>query len=177
MSYRPNSDGGVIAYVNRHVPQVTWNDLSEEECNHLLAMIRHYSREYYSRKNNRPKVNLDAEDRMFHHRHMLEEMIRMSRYSGGFMRLEAIRPREIIVDELRSIDFSAIEERVIDVLSSKADIFRKMYGGEPGIIEESHHIKPEDIWIKTPRIEQPKIGAGKNPFAEHTIRRMKGRRN
>ena len=171
MSYRRNTDTA-IAYVNRHVPQVTWDDLSEEECNHLLAMIRHYSREYYSRKSN---VNLDAEDRMFHHRHMLEEMIRMSRYSGGFMRLEGIRPREMIVDELRSMDFSTIEERVRDVLSSKVDIFKKMYGGEPGIIEESHHIKPEDIWIKTPRIEQPKIGAGKNPFAEHTIRSMKRR--
>lgn len=44
-----NSGGGVIDYINRHVPQVTWNDLTEDECAHFLAMIRHYSREYYER--------------------------------------------------------------------------------------------------------------------------------
>lgn len=177
MSFRRNSDGGVIGYINRHVPQVTWNDLTEDECSHFLAMIRHYSREYYERPK-QPRRDLDAEDRMFRHREMMEHMMRMSRYSSGFMRMDSIRPREIIVDEIRSLDFSAVEKRISEVLASKADIFKMMYSGEPGILyEESHHLKAEDLWIKKePRDRQPRIGAGKNPFAEHTIRSMKGKR-
>ena len=153
------------------------DNLDPEMFEFVLSEIRRHFKEFYHAPK-QPRRDLDAEDRMFRHREMMEHLMRMSRYSGGFMRMESIRPREIIVDEIRSLDFSVVEKRVSEVLASKADLFKMMYSGEPGILyEESHHLKAEDIWIKKqPRDQQPKIGAGKNPFAEHTIRNMKGKR-
>lgn len=168
MSYRQRS----IGKIGDFLPTVNLENLDE-----TLAEIRQAAKEYYARKSGtwKPKRDLDAE--------LLEDEARFRReafmpvrwiggYSSGPERV-AIRPRvdPEKLERLRSVfehfDMSAIEERIRDVLAKKMDLDRHI--PEIPELKEYQHKFLYGEWVE-PTV---KIGEGKNPMAEHTIRAVK----
>lgn len=194
MSYKRNTDTA-IAYVNRHVPQMTkeeMDNLDPEMFEFVLSEIRRHFKEFY--ENPKPKKYPDFDREMFG---AYGPSLRGSMFWDRMRMYERRGPIggeiPVIVDE---VDYSGIESRVMATLSAKrhlvesmvkmsplmkeaiAEVQKKMWADVyPPVIEESHYLKPEDLYIRERvRPEAPKLGAGKNPFAEHTIRGMKGKR-
>lgn len=131
-----------------------------ENLDESLAEIRQAAKEYYARKSGtwKPKRDLDAElleDEARFRREVfmsvpwMVEPVRMMRYSSGpekIVRHVPSDPEKIerIRKAFEHLDMSALEERIRDALAKKIDT-----------------------------IPTVKIGEGKNPMAEHTIRAVK----
>lgn len=146
MSYRQRS----IGKIGDFLPTVNLENLDES-----LAEIRQAAKEYYARKNGtwKPKRDLDAErleDEARFRREAFMSVPWIGGYSSGPERMVTIRPRVDLVkiERLREafehFDMSYLEERTRDTLAKKMD-----------------------------EIPTVKIGEGKNPMAEHTIRAVK----
>jgi len=144
-----------------------------------LRRIREAAKEYYARKSGtwKPKRDLDPE--------RLEDEARFRR--EAFM---SVPPRidTVKFERIRSaFDMSALEERIRDTLAKKIDMIRREDPPDHIIIDElptSRRIPdiPElkeyqhkfiyGEWESWPE-PTVKIGVGKNPMAEHTIRAVK----
>ena len=171
------------------------DNLDPEMFEFVLSEIRRHFKEFY--ENPKPKKYPDFDREMFGaygpslRGSMFWDRMRMYERHGPIGGEIPIKTR-VIVDE---VDYSGIESRVMATLSGKreriesllkmsplmkeavAEVQKKMWADVYSpVIEESHYLKPEDLYIRErPRLEAPKLGAGKNPFAEHTIRSMKRR--
>lgn len=156
-----------------------------------LAEIRQAAREYYARKNGswKPKRDLDAEHLEDMARYRRESMMlsgsiyhtmRMMRYVSGPEKtiVHHVAPDPEKIERIRKafemIDLTALEERIKSI---NPDIAGRIILDE---LPDSRRI-PEIPELKDYQhkflygewVEPPLIGAGKNPFAEHTIRGVK----
>lgn len=160
--------------------------VNQENLESSLADIRQAARDYYARKNGswKPKRDLDAEH--------LEDMARyrreMGMYAGSWIMpryfsrpairhvdLTKMRETAEAFRKLWEIDFSSLEERIKETISKKIDMV--VIDELPDIKDYKHrflHGEWEEPTSKYVYLESPSlIGAGKNPFAEHTIRAVK----
>lgn len=189
MSYRQRS----IGKIGDFLPTVSQENLEED-----LLHIRQAAKEYYAHKSGswKPKRDLDAErleDELRFHRESF--MIPwMGRYSSGPEKMVVVRPRidMIKIERLREafehFDMSALEERIRDTLAKKIDLVRREYPVGEIILDELPTSSPIPSSMKDLKEYQhkflcgeweswpgptAKIGAGKNPMVEHTIRAVK----
>lgn len=162
MSYRQRS----IGKIGDFLPKVNLENLDES-----LAEIREAAKEYYAHKSGawKPKRDLDAE--------LLEDEARFRReafitvpWMTGPVKMVTIRPRvdlekiERIRKAFEHFDMSALEERIRDTLTKKMDELPTKE------LKDYQHEFLYGEWVEpTTR----RIGAGKNPMAEHTIRAVK----
>lgn len=147
MSYRQRS----IGKIGDFLPTVNLENLEES-----LAEIRQAAKEYYARKSGtwKPKRDLDAElleDEARFRREAFTPVPWIDRYSSGPEKITAVRPDPEKIERIRSafehFDMSALESRM-------KEYQHKFLYGE---------------W-EEPKV---KIGEGKNPMTEHTIRAVK----
>lgn len=169
MSFRARLTGGLV----EHLPMVNLENLENS-----LTEIRQAAREYYARKNGswKPKRDLDAEH--------LEDMARYGREMGMYAGSWII-PRDVMImrkiidhrpDPEVSVRFRELSEKMKRVkdafsgidFSSVEDKVRKMI-----FIDESHVYEPKTLYHTIRYEDRVTLGAGKNPFAEHTIRGVK----
>lgn len=183
MSYRQRS----IGKIGDFLPTVNLENLDES-----LAEIRQAAKEYYARKSGtwKPKRDLDAErleDEARFRREAFMSVPWMGRYSSGPERMVTIRPRidTVKIERLREafehFDMSALQERMKEVVEK----MRRASPPDMVVIDELPTSSPiPEItgevkvrfseylygdWVE-PRA---KIGEGKNPMTEHTIRAVK----
>lgn len=188
MSYRQRS----IGKIGDFLPTANPENLDES-----LLHIREAAREYYARKKGtwKPKRDLDAERLEDESRFRRESMdifggslyssLRMMRYSSGPERMIVHRDLEA-VERIRKgfvdIDFSSVEERIRKLMETKRALIPT--GPRPSsdmvIIDElptsSRMPELKDYqhkFLYGEWVDTTKLGAGKNPVAEHTIRAVK----
>ena len=174
MSYRQRS----IGKIGDFLPTVNLENLDES-----LAEIRQAAKEYYARKSGtwKPKRDLDAErleDEARFRREAFMSIPWMGRYSSGPERMVKI---ERLKEAFSYFDMSALEERIRDTLAKKIDSVRREYPVGEIILDELPTSSPmkelkeyEHKFLYGEWVEPTvKIGAGKNPMAEHTIRAVK----
>lgn len=163
-----------------------------------LSRIREAAKEYYARKAGtwKPKRDLDAERLEDEARIRREgflsglsmmESVRMMRYSTGPEKM-TVRPDPEKIERIRSafeyFEMKALEERIRDTLVKKIDLIRRKTSPDMIIIDELPTSSPipsstEELkdyqhkFIYREFLEPPKIRAGKNPMAEHTIKAVK----
>lgn len=171
MSYRQRSIGKIVDFL----PTVNLENLDES-----LAEIRQAAKEYYARKSGtwKPKRDLDAE--------LIEDEARFRReafitvpWMTEPVKMVTIRPRvdyEVTerIEKLRKVfsyfDMSALEERIRDTLAKKMD---ELPTSSP--MKELKDYRHKFLYGEWESWSDPraKIGEGKNPMAEHTIRAVK----
>lgn len=175
MSYRQKSIGKIVDFL----PTVDLDNVEES-----LLKIRQAAKEYYARRSGtwKPKRDLDAErleDEARFRREAFMSVPWIDRYSSGSEKITFTRPRvdyEVAerIEKLRKafgyFDMSALEERIRDTLAKKMDELPTS-SPIPELKEHQHKLlyREWEIWPE-PTV---KIGAGKNPMAEHTIRAVK----
>lgn len=150
----------------------------------------------------KPKRDLDAErledEARFRREAFMSipwmvEPVRMMRYSSGpekIVRHVPSDPEKIerIRKAFEHLDMSALEERIRDALAKKMDLVRREIPPDHIIVDELPTSSPIPPSIKELKDYQhkflygewttwpeatAKIGEGKNPIAEHTIRAVK----
>lgn len=189
MSFRQKLTGKIAD----HLPTVDPDNLEDS-----LRQIREAAHEYYAKKKGtwKPKVDWEAEDREHARRLGYDPGLpawagSMMRYSMGDVKIARIdhdlpSKMETLRKVMAVMDFSAVETRIQQMIMDKA---KNPYGertidletrDEMTItIDESHKIERRFLYgdwdFSKLKAEPITLGAGKNPFAEHTIRRVKAK--
>lgn len=182
MSYRQKSIGKIVDFL----PTVDLDNVEES-----LLKIRQAAKEYYARKNGtwKPKRDLDAErleDEARFRREAFMSVPWIDRHPSGIVKMLSTRPRVDyeITERLRKafsyFDMMALEERVKETLTKMRE-----YPADKIIVDEVSTISPITVSVRDLKEyhhkflygewSEPtaKIGEGKNPMAEHTIRAVK----
>jgi hypothetical protein len=163
--------------------------VSQENLEADLLHIREAAREYYARKKGtwKPKRDLDAEKLEDGTRLRIESMMfggsiystmRMMRYVSGPVRIEHVSPDPAAIERIRKsfemVDLSALEDRMRRLMSDKFD--RVIVDELPTSrrIPEIPELKEyQHKYLYGDWKDRTKLGAGKNPMAEHTILAVK----
>lgn len=170
MSYRLKSET-VIGFVNKNVPELTaqeMDSLNPGMLDFILSEIRRHAREFYDRKKSKTKVypDLAAEDRVGRHPFYRFFSEAVALYHSR-VEISPERYRGVDVKWIET-DLSTIEARAMQVMGmKKPDLI---------LLDESFDLSGyEFARVVRKETKQPKLGAGKNPFAEPTIRSYRKR--